>query len=354
MSPMHAPDAASTGLTVQVGQHALSLRDLRLADRDALLALHTEVFGPEVDARWFDWKYGQAADQGQGQALGAWHGDVLIACCGGLPRSLWFQGQPVAGLQMGDVMVHPAWRGILTRRGPFFHVTQCFHRSRLGAAPQRQFQVGFGFPNQRHLQLGVLLGLVHDAGVIESLHWEPLPATPPALPWLWRWQELTPANFAGVVDRAWQSMQAQGQHLMLGQRDAAYLRWRYLARPGAAGALAEVPPRYRFFALRQRFGSSTGVAVLDLRSAVAHWLDWVGPIKLMALASRACRIEAGRAGASELTAWASAAVAQQLAISGMARREVCAGLGVSAASVPSARDQAALPWWLMGGDTDFL
>ena len=334
------------------GAHALTLRDVLPSDSAAVLALHTLVFGPEVDQRWFEWKYGAVA--GQGQAVGAWQNGELIAYCGGLPRTLWRDGRSVRGLQMGDVMVHPAWRGILRRRGPFFHVTQRFHSSRLGAAPERAHQLGFGFPNERHLQLGAKLGLMRDGGAIEALHWD---APAPRLPWHWRWRELRPADerFDAAVNTAWQAMLARSGNLLLGQRDAAYLRWRYVGRPGAAGTAANAPPHYRFFELGRAWsGTATGVAVLDLRSSSALWLDWIGPVELMPLASQACRRQAAQAGAAELMAWASAAVVQQLALSSISRSEVCAGLAVSAFSDLQAQEVPHLRWWLMGGDTDFL
>jgi hypothetical protein len=351
---MNAPAPDPTASTLRVGGFELSLRNVAPADADAVLGLHTRVFGPEVDAAWFAWKYGLQPAQGRGQAMGLWHGDELIAYCGGLPRTLWRQGARLRGLQIGDVMVHPEWRGILTRRGPFFHVSQGFYTSRLGAAPGQAFQLGFGFPSARHLRLAVLLGLLHDAGVVETLHW---PATEAALPWGWRWQELAPAQprFDACVQRAWKSMQSQTTTLTLGQRDSAYLRWRYVDRPAPAGTTPDAPARYRFFELRRAWpGASAGVAVLDLRSASAQWLDWVGPLDLLPLVNRACRAEAARSGALELTAWASPTVVQALAGSEIAQREVCAGLGLPTRCDPPGMAQTPLNWWLMGGDTDFL
>ena len=340
---------------VQVGEFALTLRTVLPSDSQAVTALHTLVFGPDVDGAWFTWKYGQAT--GQGRSLGLWHDDNLIAYCGGLPRTLWQHGKSRSGLQIGDVMVHPAWRGILTRRGPFFQVSQRFYQQQLGVAPERAFQLGVGFPNARHLRLAVLLGLLHDGGVMESLHWPVLAATNAGLPWHWRWKELLPTQpgFDRAVDAAWQAMRLRSPELLLGQRDAAYLRWRFADRPAAVGSNAAATPRYRFYELRRPWSlRASGVAVLDLRADAAHWLDWVGPIDLMPLASTACRLQAAHAGASELTAWASAAVAQCLAHTGITQREVCAALGLPTTSDLAPSEAAGLPWWLMGGDTDFL
>ena len=346
-----------TPLTVRVGEAVLTLRDLQGSDASAVLALHEHVFGAGVDAKWFAWKYENDSGQGKGQALGVWSGDTLIAYCGGIPRTLWRQSKSLRGLQMGDVMVHPAWRGILTRRGPFFHVTQKFHSSRVGAAPRHPFALGFGFPNLRHLRLGTIFGLMHDDGAMEALHWDTTPATIASLPWSLRWREVAASDkhLERSVNHAWQAMRARSGDRILGQRDGAYLRWRYIDRPTPPNTPAPEGPRYRFFELHRIWSRNPlGVAVLDLRSESAQWLDWIGPVQWAAMACRACRLEAARAGATSLTAWASRAVAQALEGSDIVRREPCAGLAVSTASDLGAQGAVGLNWWLMGGDTDFL
>ena len=342
-----------------IGGHSMTLRDVTQADMLEVVSLHQRVFGSSVDAHWFAWKYGGGPGEGQGQGVGAWHEGHLVAFCGGLPRKLWRQNESLRGMQIGDVMVHPSWRGILTRRGPFFHVSKRFYDSRIGAKPGKPFQLGFGFPSQRHLRLAIMTGLLHDAGVIESLHWPTWDATGPDLPWSWLWRPLMPANkrFDRVISDAWRSMlaTARSKRLTLGQRDAAYLRWRYVDRPDETAPGTDKIFRYRFFELRRPWSfTPVGVAVLDLRSPSAQWLDWIGPVEFMLAASQACRIEAARAGATELTAWASAAVIDRLAQSGYERRMVCAGLGVPVASDLLPEEVPRLQYWLMGGDTDFL
>ena len=340
--------------SVAVGGLALNLRDLRPQDATAVVALHRQVFGPGADAPWFAWKYGPSTEQGLGQGVGAWQGDALVACCAGLPRTLWRAGESVRGLQIGDVMVHPDWRGILTRRGAFFHASESFYASRLGAAPGRPFQVGFGFPSQRHLRLAALLKLLHDGGSVDALHWPVQQAPELALPWHWRWRAIDPAHprFDRVVDAAWHTMRAAAGRWTIGQRDANYLRWRYALRPPVA---PQAPARYRFFELTRAWPfAGSGLAVLDLRAATACWLDWVGPLDWMPMASRACRLEAARCGATGLSAWASPPVAQGLAGTGIARRELCAGFGMPLASDLHPDQSTCSGWWMMGGDTDFL
>lgn len=346
-----------TSHAVQVGESVLTLRDMVPDDVTAILALHKHVFGPGADGHWFTWKYGQESNQGRGRAMCAWHDGQLVAYCGGLPRTLSLRNKNLRGLQIGDVMVHPAWRGILSRRGPFFQVSKRFYDHQIGGTGSHPFELGFGFPNERHLRLAVLLGLLRSGGAIQSLRWSSLPASNFRLPWFWRWQPLQPSNihFDRKVNAAWKRMQADLPHVVVGQRDAAYTRWRYVDRPRANGPHAERIVRYHFFELRYAWSSvSSGIAVLDLASPTPHWLDWVGAIALMPLASQACRMEAARAGANDLMAWASSTVASVLAHSDIQSHDVCAGLGIPITSELPSQDIADLEWWFTGGDTDFL
>ena len=343
----------STPDQVRIGDTSLTLRDVGPSDEQAVVALHTQVFGPDVDVNWFAWKYGHAPAQGQGQAVGLWNGSDLIGYCGGVPRVLWHGETTLQGLQIGDVMIHPKWRGILTRRGPFFHVSQRFYQSRIGSLPSFPFQLSFGFPSQRHLRLAVMLGLLHDGGTIENLHWDTAGASLPAF---WQWSTLQPTNprFERSVNRVWKSMhQSRIGHLCIGQRDADYVRWRYIERPPSVNA--PHANRYSFFQLRRPWSLfPEGLAVLAIHDKRAQWLDWIGPLELMPLAVRASRWELYRSGVHELTAWASPAVANWLHDSGIAHRDVCSGLGIPTTSALTDKDRESLQWWLMGGDTDFL
>ncbi len=366
--------SAGAAQTLQIGGHAFTLRDLTPGDSAQLQALHRLVFGPEADSAWADWKYGQGTGQGHGLGCGVWQSGELIAHCGGLPRTLWHGGQAVQGIQIGDVMVAPQWRGILTRRGPFFHASQAFYQRQVGA--QQAHQIAFGFPSERHLRLAVTLKLLWDGGPIHALTWDTQAPAAPARPaaWPWHWHELQASDpaFDATVNRAWSAMQAASCALTLGQRDVDYLRWRYVARPPAhpapaspappapssAPAMPPVPPapRYRFFTLQAPWplSSGSGVAVLSLQGAQAQWLDWIGPPAQLARVAQACRWQAGQAGAASLHLWASPHVAQALQGSGVAHSSVTAWLGIPQASVITPPDFPAMHWWLMGGDTDFL
>ncbi len=341
--------------TVQVGEHTLTVRDLGLEDESAIVDLHTLVFGPQVDAAWLRWKYGQEPHQGLGQAVGAWHGETLVAFCGGVPRTLNLHGKVWRGLQLTDVMVHPQWRGILTRKGPFYHASSRFYQSRIGEASCHPFQLAFGFGSRIHVRLAVTIRLGWDGGQMQMLHWKPTAVDKRAVPLTWCWQEILPQDdlFDTHINTAWDIMKREASGVTIGHRDAAYLRWRYVDRPPAVGA--GLQERYRYFVLRRPWSRrASGVAVMDLRSASAHWLDWIGSTAQMPLAIHAVRCQAAQSGANEVTAWASPLIVQHLEHTGIDSREVCAWLGIPVHSTIQESDVPMLNWWLMGGDTDFL
>lgn len=329
---------------VQIAQQTFTLRDLRTDHRSALLQLHREVFGGHADSRWFEWKY----VQGGGQGVGLWLRDRMVAFCGGTPRSVCHKGRWLRDLQIGDVMVLPEWRGVLTRRGPFFHVCESFYRSRLGS--QQDFDVAWGFPNLRHLQLAVKMGLSWDAGVMHELVWSTkgveLPWNVQARPWV----AADAAQFDRSIGAFWAAMHqsATASDVALGRRDSDHARWRYLQRPDR---------RYRWLRVGRAWSlRPMGVAVLAESTAdgALSWLDWIGPMDALPLASLACRVHAARQGASYLTAWASDAVCAQLSVTEPARTAVASGLGVPVASDVTENSVSSLNWWFMGGDTDFL
>ena len=349
MAAMMASSAAAHVQTVRVGEQTLTVRDVQPADRCSVLALHEHVFGPGATPAWFEWKYGSGADQGRSEGVGVWHEGALIAHCAGIPRRLWRAGSSIEGLQIGDVMVDPGWRGILTRRGPFFHASQRLYATRLGKLGQRPFQLGFGFPNERHMRLAVKSNLAYDGGRLHDLRWSTSdPTGQTALHWSWRWEAMAHDDPSTLdeIDRAWLAMRREGAAMTLGERDHRYVKWRYLDRPDQ---------QYQLFRLHHVWPSrKVGIAVMRLRQPQSQWLDWIGPRKWLIAACSACRAQAAQFGAKELAAWASPLVVDALRDSAWRHNSVTACLGIPASSDLIEADVPQLNWWLMGGDTDFL
>jgi len=319
------------------------IRDMVSGDAPEVLRLFAESFGHLPGRDWFDWKYGV----GQSGALGLWDKTTgrLMAHCAGIPRAIAWRGEAVTGLQIGDVMVSPEIRGLVMRQGPFQQICSGFFAARVGA--KRSYRFAWGFPNQRHLRLGVTLGLYWDAGVISQLSW---PARRErGSPW-YSFTALSgnAENFDSQVDMAWQAMARDLPDYVLGVRDANYVRWRFLSRPDR---------QYRLFALRRRWtGRMLALVVMRIEEgkAEAELLDVVGPRSAFKHAVRAARNQAAGAGAGCLTAWASPALAELACGTGATVTTSGASLAVIKESDFSGEEIAAVKWWWMGGDTDFL
>lgn len=341
-----------------IAGNPVDVRPLGGEDRAAALALHNRVFGATVTPAWHDWKYGA----GNGRAVGVWEeGASLVAHFGGVPRNLLWYGERQPWIQIGDVMVVPELRGLMTRRGPFHIACEQFFSSQVGTGhPHRG---AFGFPNQRHLRLGLALGLYHDAGEILQLT-VPCGTAPVQAGGDdgWVLQPLSADALLGKeVAQAWEAMARDWRNGIVGERTGAYLCWRYLERPDVLHYHCYGLFRRSIFPWRRTL---SGVIVLKLRpldkeaGGDAEWLDWVGPLDNLPVALRLALHEAKSFGADKLHAWISRGVAERYA---QDLRALGASFSASGASLAIARcsllpspDVAGLDWWWLGGDTDFL
>jgi hypothetical protein len=334
---------------IVVAGQAMRLRPLCPADAPALIGLHNQVFGSGVDRQWFNWKYG--AGSGAGLGIGLWHDGQMIAFCGGVPRQFCLGDLPqtrAAFLQIGDVMVRPDWRGVLTRRGVFYTVSQAFYDTYIGA--NAAFAAGFGFPSARHLQLADKLGLLRGVGEMVELSWSSAAATPSDTSlWRWRLQPITPEQdgFDKTLATCWARMRQSLPRALLGERTPAYVRWRFGSRPHA---------QCEFWALKRPWPSRP-LGLLVVSQPVAgqpcRWLDWIGPAQGLALAGRMAWRRVQGAGVQQMSTWASAEVAALLGPQAHSQ-QAAAPIGAPTRSLLPSPGSLAMPWWFMAGDTDFL
>lgn len=346
------------------------------AEQDDIRALFEQVFGGPMSEALWRWKYadgrgcasGVRADVEAGGArsaamAGAMAGAMpapppapLLAHYGGTARALCLGEATVAGVQMGDVMVRPDARGVLSRSGPFALATRHFIDERVGDG--LRYAVGFGFPNARHARLGELLGLYRALGEVRELSWPTAPALGQAA---WRWQ-LAPLATTGEavepkaltrLDAQWRRMRRALPEWLLPQRDAAWCGHRYIDHPHH---------RYRLDWLRCRYTRSVlGVTVMRVPPANEpapdgwEWMDWIGEPRYLSLAIEVARAEAASAGVPWLRGWFSAPVIERFLEhpGDPAPVPVCTWCVTvrRSADVPAGLDAA--PWWLTGGDTDF-
>lgn len=313
-------------------------------------ALFAEVFGHPLSAEHWQWKYG--AQRGQG--IGIWRQSPesaprLIAHYGGTSRAISLFGRPARAFQACDLMSASSERGSLTRKGPVFLAGATFLEHELGyAAPHL---LGIGFPNKRAYRLPEKLGLYAEVlARIMEVSW------PTAICRSWRdaVQELSPTapEGDGVLDAAWAEMRTSLSELVVGVRDAAYVRQRYWNHPEHG---------YRLFAVRRRLSQRLlGVVVLRLIDGNAgepprcELLDVIGALpQVPALVWHARRL-AAVLGAPTLFAWLADnllphfPVAEATAVNDL---EVLVPGNNWTPGPPTETVKGR--WWLTGGDTDF-
>lgn len=314
---------------------------LRLVEEtrvDEVLTLFERVFGHRLEPAMWQWKYGQ----GRGREVGVWQEGRMVAHYGGMGRDILFFGQPQSAVQVGDVMVDAAERGVLTRSGPFFLMAATFLEQYIGYG--KPYLVGFGFPQERAMKVAERLGLYTEVGRMVELAWPPLAARPQ-----W-WTRLCPVgtgdDWAAIeVDALWQRMAENLRAAVVGVRDWRYLCQRYLAHPHQ---------RYQVLLIKNRFGGrARGVLVLRRDPGNCELVDFVGQLEEIPLLIMHARRLAAINSDPRLFCRITENFAPLFAATGGVLQELDIRIPANAWSDGPTPESLCNHWWLMSGDTDF-
>ncbi len=328
------PSSALTVLRFRKSMRRWRVVDGALCDIEKIQALFAEVFHHEMSHALRRWKYGD----GRGDSVIAYSGDRLAAHYGTLSRRVLFKGVPKLAAQVCDVMVTPGERGSLTRKGPFF----------LTAATMAEYfllshDVGFGFPNQRAMKVAERLDLYHKVDQLASVYW-PLRTAFPHLSS--RVRSLSLPEDAAAVNALWADMAKDASAYIIGVRDAAFLRQRYVEHP---------EHDYQLYLVARRL-SRRPLGVFVIRRGdndEFELLDLIAPLSafetVIEQARRVCMRQRGK----RLYCWISAHLADRVRGSDgeVHALDVCIPTSIWGPGPPIGELRER--WWLMGGDTDF-
>ncbi len=311
---------------------------LDASQADLVRGLFAECFGKPLSRALWEWKYGG----GRGLASGVWNErDELVAHYGGFPRSVIDAGKTRSAVQIGDVMVRPAERGLMTRKGAFYQAVTHFLASHVGDAAA--YPHAFGFPNRRAMTLGQRLGVYQPVGRIMELVWKPTAAD--GLPWLQRLVPLAPEHDAARIALLWQAMCRDLPDALIGVRDAARIAQRYLNHP---------EHRYGVWLLQHRMTRrAIGLIVVRQHEDRLEWLDMVAPTAAWDECAQAVLFLARKLGLDRVTLWLTRPFHQHLQLPHQLNEtdiSIPCNSFTPGPSAESLRDR----WLLMGGDTDFL
>jgi hypothetical protein len=305
--------------------------------QEQCLDLFELAFGYRMDAALWRWKYRDATSPG----MGVWRDGRLVAFYGAMPRPVLFRGEPASTVQIGDVMSHPAERGVMTRSGPFQIAASTFIDRSVGYGRPQLF--GFGFPTAKALQVAEKLGLYEAVDRICELSW-----AADAGGWsqrLLRCRSATAAD-ADVIDALWQRMAADFKDSIIGVRDARYVQERYRQHPTV---------KYECLLVRRFLaGTAVGLAVVRRPDAErVELMDLIGPRRSFPALLATVRQWAAGHGAQRVTAWVTASHADAFDGTGAAQTPIDLMVPANVWSAGPSADELRGRWWLMAGDTDF-
>ena len=312
------------------GQSALAVSPARLIEPAQIAPLFEHCFNQPFDESLWRWKY--LGERNPSVVL--MRGEQVVGHYGGMPRTVFFCGARVAGIQIGDVMVHASVRS-LGRRNAFREMVATFLDAEVGF--DRPSLIAFGFPNLRHLRLGEALGLYAGVDRVTELHWPALSSGPELRavegqdPGLWL-----------RIDACWRAMQASSGQFLVGERSAERWHRRFASHPSR--------PYESWW-----FGSEDAEALVVTRrhEQALEWLDFVGPLDQLAKARDALRTLAGACALPEVFAWLSTSVARRLRSDDARELDIQVGVPTCAHTPGPRAETLRGHWWLMGGDTDF-
>lgn len=308
--------------------------DARSSQEAELLALFERSFGHPMSVEEWRWKYKLSLSPG----TIVHEGDTPVAFNGGMPRKALINGVEKTVVHIGDSMVSPESRGVLTRKGPFYLSVHHYYENHIG--PQQQFSLSFGFPHIRHAKLGIKRGLYCQMDTIVQARW---PGTLIADPQLstrpYREKD------SDQIDILWQQMQRDCPQGVICQRDSSWMTHRYCDKPNNNYQLHLV--------CHQQQQNCIGLIVLK-----DHGSDGVELLDIVAPREHSEAIIAAAMGLTHqltrdwLFAWFTPHALSWFAQTQPIEEPTSVIIAGSAVNDIDYSLSTAEQWWLMGGDTD--
>lgn len=314
-------------------------RTLQAGDEALVCALFREVFGQDMSAALWQWKYAQP----QGCATLVFDGERLVAHYGGMGRQVLWRGREVAAVQVTDVMVAPSERSAVRSGSPFYLAFTSFAQHYLGHG--RPYPLAYGFPNRRVMKLAQLLRFYAPVGEMLELAW---PAQRHWLQHTYNRVPVTRDNFAqrvALLDSAWQQLRQGFADHIVGVKSPGWLKWRYLDHPQR---------QYQVRLCRSRFtGAVTGVFVLRHDGQSCMLMDLIGAPEQMDTLLRLALAEAAALGSTRVVTWCPAAFSPLLAAQGRSQTTIGVSIPTNIWTPGATPAELQDQWWLLPGDTDF-
>ncbi len=309
-----------------------------------IASLFEASFGVQFDPELWNWKY----ELGEGVCVvaRAEPGGAIVSHYGGAPRQIEYFGDSTWAIQPCDVMVLPEVRRQYGRNSLFFKTAATFLEREIGNTVNHL--LGFGFPNQKAMNIALRLGLYEKTDVFVEIVFPLVVDAEAGL--VVDAADIDVPDHQEEIDRLWQAMRGHYREAIIGARHSDYIRYRFYDHPFAGRGM------YRHWFLRDRgTGSVLAFFVLKTHEESQLLMDVVCPVEeLSSVLAAINRFVGGMPEAGRLKFWLTREWQKRLQLGDVTVQEL--GIEIPCNSWNPGPDAETLygAWWLTAGDMDFV
>lgn len=310
-----------------------------------LSKLFESSFGHTFDEELWRWKY--VLGKGKSIAAKEYGEGEIVSHYGGAPRNIYFFGEPNKAIQVCDVMVAPSLRKFYGKSSLFFKSAATFLEREIGNTVGHL--LGFGFPNQKAMNIAIRLGLYEKTDDFVELTFATvdeidLPAT-----------HLVDIDsddnqHRESVDRLWQEMRDECTDYIVGVRDWSYFNYRYFQHPtGIRGGYRRV------FLMDSQSNKLLAALVLKEHAGGTLLMELICKPSEVALRLRQLLSSCLNSQISgPLKFWITKAWIPRLALAGVVENNLGIEIPCNSWNPGPSAESLYGKWWLTAGDMDFL
>lgn len=302
-------------------------------------------FDSPLDFELWRWKY----ELGGGKSVIAKTrgSHEIVSHYGGAPRDIYYFGARSKGIQVGDVMVLPSIRRSYGKSSLFFKTAATFLEREIGNTVNHL--LGFGFPNQKAMNIAIRLGLYEKTDDFVELQISP-DSPAPLVQYDLTSFDPDSIEHQQLLERLWLEMRDECKNYIVGVRDWEYFRYRYIQHPG----FSRGDYRYRILSAQNQPEDSAIVVLknhgehellMDIIAAPGALNDKLHGLNALLLNS---------ASAKPLKFWITKAWIERLNLVGIVEHDLGIEIPCNSWNRGPSAETLYGAWWLTAGDMDFM
>ena len=304
------------------------------------MLLFEKSFDTTFNQDIWNWKY----ELGQGKcvvARGSKNGEI-VSHYGGAPRQIQYFGKPNTAIQVCDVMVLPEIRRQYGKSSLFFKTAATFLEREIGNTVNHL--LGFGFPNQKAMNIAFRLGLYEKTDeylelvypLRENLETSSFQLVP---------IEIYNTQHQQCIDQLWLLMKQETTAGIIGDRHWRYIKYRYFDHPWFQSN------QYRCVFLNDEAGESMAAVFLKEHEERLLVLDLLCPPSAMkhVLGNLAQLLSE-----KELKIWITRGWVDAVKTESAIENNLGIEIPCNSWNPGPHSDDLYGAWWLTAGDMDFM